>query len=54
MTISLRLASGGWWGGDPVAVMEAPADAVLLALQYEDFKGSYESEMINLNRENPQ
>ena len=50
MTIALRLAKGGWWGADPGAVMRAPADEVVLAVQYEDFKGEYESEMLRLNK----
>ncbi len=51
MLVSLRLANGGWWGGDPGAVMRAPADEVMLAVQYENFKGDYEAESMRIARE---
>lgn len=50
MTIALRLASSKWWGGDPGAVLSAPADQVMWAVHYEDFKSSYETEMIRINK----
>lgn len=50
MVIALRLAKGGWWGGDPRAVLGAPADDVILAVQYEDFKNTYEAEMMRMAR----
>lgn len=49
--LALRLASGGWWGGNPGAVLRAPADEVMVALQYTDFKNSYEAEMMRMARE---
>lgn len=48
--LALRLASGGWWGGNPGSILSAPADEVMLAIQYTDFKGTYESEMIKIAR----
>lgn len=51
MVLALRLAKGGWWGGNPGSVLQAPADEVLLAIHYENFKGSYESEMMRIARE---
>jgi len=30
--------------------MKAPADQVIVAIQYEDFKGEYEAEMLRLNK----
>lgn len=50
MVIALRLANGGWWGGDPGAVLRAPADEVMLAVHYENFKGSYEAEAVRMAR----
>lgn len=50
MVIALRLSSGGWWGGDPELVLAAPADSVIRAMQYEDFKGGYEAEMVRIAR----
>lgn len=50
MTMALRLAKSGWWNGDPMAVLRAPADAVVLAAQYDNFKSDYESEMMKLNK----
>lgn len=50
MIIALRLAKGGWWSGSPSSILAAPADEVMLAMQYENFKGSYESEMIRIAR----
>lgn len=51
MILALRLASGGWWGGSVGAVLKAPADEVMLAVHYEDFKSSYEAEMVRMARE---
>ncbi len=51
MVLALRLAKGGWWGGDPGAIMAAPADEVLMAIRYEDFTGSYEAEILRMARE---
>lgn len=48
MILALRLADGGWWGGDPGAVLRAPADEVMLALRYSEFKGKYEAEMVRI------
>lgn len=48
MILALRLANGSWWGGDPGAILRAPADEVMLAVQYENFKSDYESEMMKM------
>lgn len=48
--VALRLAKAGWWNGDPGAVMNAPADEVMAALQYENFTFDYERKMVELNR----
>jgi hypothetical protein len=50
MLTALRLAKEGWYGGDPALVLSAPADHVMLALQYGSFLVEYESEMHRLNR----
>jgi hypothetical protein len=47
----MRLASAGWWGGDPEKILQAPADVVMAALQYEQFKIDYESAYVEMNRE---
>ena len=44
----MKLAKGSWWGGDPGKVLEAPADEVMLAVQYENFKSDYEMEAFRL------
>lgn len=46
--LALRLANSGWWGGNPGAILSAPADEVMLAVQYEDFKGKYEAETMRI------
>lgn len=48
--LALRLAKGGWWGGDPGKVLAAPVDEVLEAVQYEAFLGDYEQALIELNK----
>ena len=48
MVIALRLANGSWWGGNPGVILEAPADEVMLAIQYENFKSDYEQESLNM------
>lgn len=50
VVIALRLADGGGWGGDPLAVLAAPADIVMLTVSYQNFKGEYESELMRLNK----
>lgn len=50
MVMALRLAKGGWWGGEPGRVLQARADEVVLAAQYEGFVSDYEAEMHRLNR----
>lgn len=54
MILALRLAKGGWWGGDPDAVLGAPADRVMLAVQYEGFTANYETEMYNIAKREAQ
>lgn len=48
--IALRLAKAGWFNGDPSAVLEAPASAVLDALEYERFHAELEDAMYELNK----
>lgn len=50
MVLALRLAKGGWYGGNPGKILKAPAEHVMLAIQYDDFVAKYEKEMMNLNR----
>lgn len=50
MVVALRLAHGGWWGGNPESILRAPADMVMNAMGYENFKSEFESEMVRLNR----
>ena len=47
--LALRLAKDGWWGGDPGKVLAAPADEVLEALAYDNFRAEHEFEMVRLN-----
>ncbi len=47
----MRLASAGWFGGDPEKVLQAPVDIVLAAAQYQIFKADYEEVYMELNRE---
>ena len=49
--VAFRLASGGWWGGDPEKVLQAPVEQVMIALQYEKYKSDYEAVYVELNRE---
>lgn len=49
--ISLRLAKAGWWQGEPGRIMEAPADEVMAAIQYENFVSDYERATFDLNKE---
>ncbi len=49
--VALRLASAGWWDGDPEKVLKAPADLVMGALEYEAFRADYEKAYIELNKE---
>lgn len=51
MILALRLAKGGWWGGDPGDILRAPANEVMLAVHYENFKGKYENEAVRIARE---
>lgn len=46
----MRLAKAGYFGGDPVAVMNAPVDVVQSILDYEIFEGDYKAEYAELNR----
>lgn len=48
--VALRLAKGGWWGGDPGKILLAPADEVLNAVEYEQFKADFENAVIELNK----
>ncbi len=48
--IALKLAKMGYWQGDPGRIMQAPADEVLSAAQYENFTAEYEQAVIQLNR----
>ncbi len=49
--MALRLASAGYYGGDPAQVLKARADHVLAAIQYEKMKGEYEDVYMELNKE---
>jgi hypothetical protein len=49
--VALRLASAGWWEGNPEKVMQAPADLVMGAMQYEAFRADYEKAYIEINKE---
>ncbi len=48
---ALRLAKGGWWGGDPGKIMKAPADEVMQAVAYDEFVSDYERAIYDLNKE---
>ena len=48
--MALRLARGGWFGGDPGAVKRAPVVDVLNALAYEGFVVEYETVEYELNK----
>ena len=47
--IALRLAKAGYGSGDPIKIMEWPADIVVAAMHYEDFLPRYERKFIELN-----
>lgn len=49
--MALRLASSGWWDGDPERVLLAPADLVMGAVQYEAFRAEYEQAYVEINKE---
>ncbi len=51
MVVAFRLASAGWWDGDPGKVLQAPADLVMGAMQYEAFRADYEKAYVELNKE---
>lgn len=51
MYVALILAKSGWWGGDPGKVLNAPADEVMLALQFGSFRSDYERTYVDLNKE---
>lgn len=44
-----RLAKLGYMGGDPDAVINAPADTVESIIEYEAFESDYEKEYLALN-----
>lgn len=49
--IALKLAKAGWWQGDPGRIMNAPANEVMAAAQYENFVSEYERATFDLNKE---
>ena len=48
--MALRLARGGWFGGDPGRVKASPVGDVLNALAYEGFVGEYEAVEYEMNK----
>ena len=48
--VALRLARGGWFGGDPGRVKSAPVGDVLNALSYEGFADLYSEVEYELNK----
>ena len=51
MLIANTLAKSGYFGGNPVTVLNAPVDIVLNAFQYEMFSREYENAVFELNKE---
>lgn len=49
--IAVRLAKAGYYGGDPDAIMKAPAITVLRVIQYEEFERDYTEAARQLNKE---
>lgn len=45
------LAKAGYYGGDPVAVAQAPADVIQSIVEYEAFEGEYQDAYVELNKE---
>jgi hypothetical protein len=50
MLVALRLAKAGYYGGSLQAVLEARADHVLAALEFEGFQADYELVSYELNK----
>lgn len=48
--IAVKLAKAGYYSGDPKAVLSAPTDIVMAAIQYEKFLTDYESTYMELNK----
>jgi hypothetical protein len=48
--VALKLARAGYWGGDPGAVLRAPLDEVMAAVEYEDFCQEYEAADLEMQR----
>ncbi len=46
--MALRLAKAGYYGGDPAAVLDAPAPMVLQIMQFEEFTAEYEAACYDL------
>ena len=46
--LALKLANDGWWGGVPGAILAAPADEVMIVVQYVKFKDDYEAESMKI------
>ena len=53
LRLALRLADGGFCGGDPQAVLRKPTDVVLAMAEYLTFKNDYEMTYSHLNRKDP-
>ena len=50
LTVALRVAKAGYFGGDPERVLNARVDLVMAALEYEAFTADYEREYIRINK----
>lgn len=47
--IALKLAEAGYYGGDPMKVLEAPVDIVLEILRFKTFQKDWEAVFDMLN-----
>lgn len=47
----MKLAKKGYYGGNPMMILDCPVDVVIGMLEYEDFENEYENAYIELNKE---
>lgn len=48
--IALKMAKMGYYGGDPINVLNARVDMVISIMEYEKFQNDYENTYWELNK----